>query len=412
MRIGPHLNIVRITTLVLALRCVALHGQPLLPEKQQLDQFLDSQIANGAVPSVAVFIVDKSKGIVYQHASGKGNKGSELRTDDLFAIYSMTKPVTAVAVLQLVEQGKLGLDDPVSRYIPEFADLPVIKSFDWKDTTYTTEPQSHPITIRQLLSHTSGLAYDFVSNELEAISAKMEKTGTKKGKKVYLTFPLLFQPGTRWHYGTGTEALGDIIAKVSGESLDVYFKRHIFDPLGMKDTFFEVPEEKKSRLADRYQKNGNGYTARRSSGYDKPVILGGYGLFSTGQDYSRFIQCLLNDGSLDGKRLLASASVKEMSRNQIGGLNANPLKSANPGLTKSFPEAGNLKFGLGSIIAGTTLEGRRSMGSYGWAGILNTFFWIDPARQTGTIVMMQQLPFFDDPCLETLHGVESILYAN
>jgi CubicO group peptidase (beta-lactamase class C family) len=329
----------------------------------------------------------------------------------IFLIASMTKPVTSVAIMQLVEQGKVQLDDPVSKYLPGFDNLQVITKFNETDATYETRPAKRPMTIRHLLTHTAGIGYGF--------SNSIVKRLTEATQKDEWQLPLLSDPGEQWHYGASTAVLGMIVEKVSGVSLEAFFQEHIFRPLDMTDTSYAVPPAKQDRVVAVHRRVG---AQLQEVQRHRPIpstptapFFGDGGLYSTAQDYGKFIQMFLCDGRLGAARILSEESVRQMEENNIGPIFVELQPGADPSLANPFPlGAGHDRFGLGFQIAAgePRYAGYRSKGSLSWAGIYNTEFWIDPARHIGGVVMMQMLPFYDDGAIRALRDFERAVYQN
>ena len=294
--------------------------------------------------------------------------------------------------------------------MPGFDNLRVITKFNEKDATYETRPAARPMTIRHLLTHTSGIAYGF--------SNPIENRLTDATKKDEWELPLLNDPGEKWNYGPNTLLLGRIVEKISGESLEDYFQQRIFQPLGMVDTSYAVPLAKQSRVAMRYSRlNGalQELPPRTIPATPEPPFHGDGGLYSTAQDYGRFMQMLLNGGRLGSARILSESSVKMMGENQIGPIFVELQPIALPEYAKPFPlGAGHDKFGFGFQIASGDPQYAeyRSAGSLSWAGLYNTEFWIDPQRHIAAVMMMQVLPFYDDGALRTLRDFEKLVYQN
>ena len=356
------------------------------------------------IPGAVTFAVTKSR-TVYRAAFGVADISTRrpMAADAIFRIASMTKPVTSVATLQLIERGRISLDAPVSKYLPELGGLSVFESFDSASGAYTVRPVGRPITLRQLLTHTSGLGYTFTS-------ATLRDFKPREGER-YAAGPLLFDPGERWHYGTSTDWLGRLVERVSGQALDVYFASHIFAPLRMRDTFFSVPADKQGRLVALHQRQADGTFVVQPAPASVPVNGGG-GLFSTGEDYGRFMRMFLNNGELDGQRVLLRSSVAAMSRDQLGGKGVPALKTAIPERSADFAfiNDGRDKWGLGFLISAVAMPGKRAGGSLSWGGINNTHFWIDPSRDVAAVLLMQYLPFVDPTALDVLDTFERGVY--
>lgn len=380
--------------------------------KASLSGELNNAVSRGDSPGVVALVVSRDE-VLYQGAAGKRGIAHDtaMSQDAIFLIASMTKPVTSVAIMILCEEGKLKLDDPVSKYLAGFDKLQVITKFNDKDATYEIRPAKRPMTIRHLLAHTSGIGYGF-SNSI--VNRLIETT-----KKDEWQLPLLNDPGDKWNYGASTVVLGMIIEKISGESLETFFQRHIFQPLGMADTSYAVPLAKQSRVVTVHRRVNDQLQEvprrRPIPSIPAPPFYGDGGLYSTAQDYGRFIQMLLNGGHLETTKILSEKSVQEMEENNIGSIFVELQPGADPSLARPFPlGAGHDKFGLGFQIASgdPRYAEFRSAGSLSWAGIYNTEFWIDPVKHIGGVMMMQVLPFYDDGAIRTLRNFEKSVYQN
>ena len=374
-----------------------------------LSTFFNEAVARGDVPGVVALVVDRDK-VLYHEAFGKQNaaKNVPMAKDTIFRIASMTKAVTSVGVMQLVEQGKVGLDDDVAKFLPRLKSPLVFSKVDEQAGTYQTQPAKRPITIRQLLTHTSGIGYSWSDHGL-AIAQK--KTGATNDSEL----PLVNEPGAQWTYGASTRVLGEVIEKITGERIDAYLETHIFVPLGMRDTSYTVPPEKYSRVVTVHQKANNAITETQNPTPIPATIRGDGGLFSTAADYSRFVQVILNRGQLGGVRILKESTVAEMSKNQTGSVKVRLQPSADPLRSKPYPQGADEDvWGLGFQIAAprTPNPSMRSPGSLSWAGINNTYYWIDPQKQIGAVILMQMLPFYDEAALRVLNGFEERVYRN
>jgi CubicO group peptidase (beta-lactamase class C family) len=380
------------------------------PGSAAIDASLRGAVERKDVPGVVALITDREH-VLYQSAFGVADvaTGRPLTTDALFRIASMTKPVTSVALMQLVEQGRLGLDDPAEKYLPQLAGLKVIESFDAASGAYQVRPASRQPTVRHFLTHTSGLAYPFTSAIWRDFKPRAGETYPFGG-------PLLFDPGERWHYSTSTDVVGKLVEAVSGQKLEDYFREHIFAPLKMDDTSYNVPEPKGPRLVAQQQRAGERMDGaiilqNPQLGLTIPAPVGGGGLASTASDYGRFVRMFLNGGTLDGVRVLKAETVALMGQNQIGAISVSALKSALPRSADfTFIADGRDKWGLGFLITTDQIPGKRSPGSLSWGGINNTFFWIDPARGIAGVILMQYLPFADAKALAVYDAFERGTY--
>ncbi len=371
-----------------------------------IDQGLREAVDRGDIAGVVVLATD-SKGVVYSGAFGaRDAAGTAMTADTIFRIASMTKPVTSVALMQLIEQGQLSLDDSADKYLPAFRNLKVFASFDSATGAYTLHAARRSPTVRELMTHTSGIAYNFVSPTVRDFKPR-------EGER-YEAGPLLFEPGRRWLYGPSTLWVGKIVEAVSHQTLEDYFQEHIFRPLGMSDTSFIVPSDKQRRVATVRVREANGSLSERAQGnFPVPAeFRGDGGLFSTAADYMRFERMIGNEGELDGKRLLKADTVRTMEHNQIGKMIVPTLKTAMPEVSNDVTiiDEGYDRWGLGFLISGRTFPGKRSAGSVSWAGIDNTYFWIDPNRGVAAVVLMQLLPFADPKALALSDAFERGVY--
>ncbi|WP_421998848.1 serine hydrolase domain-containing protein [Reyranella sp.] len=379
-------------------------------EAAALDASLQGAIARKDVPGVVALVTDRER-VLYQGAFGVADveTGRPLAIDALFRIASMTKPITSVALMQLVERGRIGLDDPAEKYLPELAGLQVFESFDAATGAYRLRPASRPATVRHFLTHTSGLAYPFTSAVWRDFKPRAGETYPFGG-------PLLFDPGERWYYSTSTDVVGRLVEVVSGQKLEDYFRQSIFAPLGMDDTSYSVPEAKGPRLVAQQQRAGDRMDGAIERQTPQPPLaiaapIGGGGLASTVGDYGRFVRMLLNGGALDGVRVLEAGTVTLMGQNHIGDLAVPAHRSALPRSADfTFIADGRDKWGLGFLITVDQVPGKRSPGSLSWGGINNTYFWIDDARGIAGVIMMQYLPFADAKALAVCDAFERGVY--
>ncbi len=381
-----------------------------------VDAVLDRGVENGRIPGV-IAAVANSDGMVYQGIAGKRDlSGNVAMTfDTVMRIASMTKAVTSVAVMQLVEQGKIGLDSPIGQYLPHVAGVQVLEGFNADGEAILRAPKS-AVTVRQLLTHTSGYVYEiWNTNQLQFVKLNPELS-LLSGGDGFIAAPLAFDPGTNWEYGISTDMLGVLVEVTSGQSLDHYFREHIFEPLKMPDTYFNLPDDKLARLATAYSRSADGGLTEFPAPQQNAAFLsGGGGLASTANDYIRFLRALLNDGELDGARILNAETVQLMAQNHIGDLQAaKTVTSAMPGLSNDFdfmPGSVN-KFGLGFLINSDPVPGGRSAGSLTWAGLFNTYFWIDREQDVAGVLMTQILPFYDDDVVRLMGEFEVAVYSS
>ena len=318
-----------------------------------------------------------------------------MKRDTIFRIYSMSKPITSVAAMILYEEGKLKLDDPVSNYLPEFKGLKVTADPDAGEITEV--PAKREMTVRDLMRHTSGLTYGFFSNtavdKLYRRNLQLSGRGeTLEGLvKSLSVIPLLYQPGTKWHYSFSTDVLGRVIEVACGQSLDKFFTERIFEPLGMVDTAFYVPADKIDRFATNYGPNPQGglqpVDIPKTSRYAEMTTFfsGGGGLVSTADDYMRFCLMLLKKGELDGKRLLKAETIEMMTKDQLPE-QAFPIAAG---------ERDGLGFGLGFSVRVQLSDAAPAsrIGEYGWGGMASTHFWISPSDEIAVVVMTQHIPY-------------------
>jgi CubicO group peptidase (beta-lactamase class C family) len=406
------------SALGLALGATSAHAAPKPAFSTKLDRILANGLESRGLPMVAAMVAGP-RTTLYQGAFGKRDEaGPKIDTSAIFAIASMTKAITSAAALQLVEQGKIKLDEPVAKFLPAFATLQVMDGYE-SGGRPKLRPVRVPVTLRHLLTHTAGFAYDQWSPDWQ----EYEKHGGTGPSGIAPFIPLIFEPGSRWQYGHGVDWAGKLVEKISSQSLEEYFQQHILQPLGMTDTSFGVDARKFDRLVatSRRQMDGGG-SPKGPLKEDKrePVPVpaeqnGGGGLFSTTADYTRFMQMILNQGKApSGQRILQAKTVHQMSTNQIGQIQAGVLKSFNPAISLdvNFHPGASDRWGLGFLINTTPYPGGRSAGSLAWAGIANTYYWIDPKRKLCAVLMTQILPFADTQAVGLLGEFERGVYAS
>ena len=373
-----------------------------------IDETLRSGIARRKIPAAVGMVASRHK-TLYTGAFGcRDSSGTPVRADNIFAIASMTKAITTVAALQLVEQGKASLDEPVSRHLAQFENVQVLAGFDANGTASLRRAKTVP-TLRQLLTHTSGLCYDIWDGDMFRYTSNNKLAPDVAG-------PLMFEPGTRWQYGQGLDWAGQLVETLSGMTLEEYFQRMIFQPLGMEDTSFLVPAARFERVVSRYRRADNGDLQQDERKPPAPpkTFNGGGGLYSTAADYIRFMQMILNGGAGGNRaRILQAKTVESMKVNQIGRSTAGKMKSFQPNLSSDVDiQPGQTeKWGLGFLINTTAYQGGRSAGSLAWAGLYNTFYWIDPKRDLCAVFLMQFLPFVDKEATGLLGDFERAVYS-
>ena len=325
-----------------------------------------------------------------------------MQSDSVFRIASMTKLVTSVAVMILVEEGRAALDAPLRDYVTGFRQPEVLVSFDSDTGRYVTRPATRDATLRELLAHTGGYGYWFLHEPLRLAS----------GANPDLLNPpfLIADPGRQFAYSTSTDVIGQLIGPVTGVSLDRFFASRIFEPLGMRDTGYRRPADR-ARLTGVFRRSGAGFRQLPLETEDH-VVRGGGGLYSTAPDYRRLLRCLLRGGELDGVRIISPGSVLEITRNQLGDMEARMPRTALAERSNDFIFMdGSQKFGFGVMIETANRQGGRAAGSYSWAGITNTYFWVDPANDLAAVLMLQVAPFASGACVEVLQQFEAAIYG-
>ena len=383
--------------------------------KSKLDSVLAAGIESGAAPGAVAIVVNRDE-VLWEGASGKRASGADvaMTTDTIGAIFSMTKAVTGVAAMQLVEQGKLDLDAPAGEVCPWLNEVQVLEGFDDNEEPVLRAPRS-VVTLRNLLTHTSGFTYE-MWNANQALW--QEKTGAPSLFSLEnraLQTPLAFDPGTQWEYGSGIDWAGKIVETVSGLTLGEYFATHITGPLGMSDTAFAPSPSMLERMCAIHARLPDGsLQAMDMPAPENPEFeMGGGGLLGTMSDYGRFIRMILNDGELDGVRVLKPATVAMMCENQMGDLRVRELKTVSPLFSNDaefFP--GQPKsWGLTFQINETAAETGRPAGTLMWAGLANSFFWIDRTHGVGGAYLSQILPFVDEKSMQLFFDIERTVYA-
>jgi CubicO group peptidase (beta-lactamase class C family) len=385
------------------------------PSLAQIDATLRTATNAKDVPGVAAMAAT-DKEILYEGVFGMRDlgQGPAMTRDTVFRIASMTKTITSVAAMQLVEQGKLKLNEPVTDIDPALSAPQVLEGFDASGAPVLRPAKRH-ITLRHLLTHTAGFTYEFWDANTQRYLDATGLPSILSGKIAALRTPLAFDPGDRWLYGVNIDWVGRIVEATSGEPLDVYFREHILGPLGMKDTGFATTQEQRARQASVHQRNRDGSLEPLplETPFTPEFYAGGGWLYSTAPDYLNFLQMLLHHGSWNGIRILRPETVAMMSRNHIGNIEAGRLKTYVPARSNDvdlFPGV-PLRWGLGHMINLEPVPGGRSANSLTWAGIYNTYYWIDPTRQITGLIMTQVLPFADPASLRLYGQFERGLYT-
>ncbi len=379
-----------------------------------IDSMLRAATSAEEVPGV-VAMAATDRGILYEGAFGRRRlgDGTAMTGDTVFRVASMVKLITSVAALQLVEQNKLTLDAPVPDIDPAIGSPQVLEAFDAKGTPLLRAARQ-PITLRHLLTHTSGLAYRLWDAEAVRYAAAIDKLPPAQ-RKAAPRSALMFDPGEAWQYGTSIDWVGRIVESVSGISLDVYFRKHILDPLGMNDTAFVISPREREREASVHRRGSGGVLKAEPMEHPsaRHSFSGGGGIYSSGPDYLTLIRALLRGGALDGVRILRPETVALMGQNQIGKVDVRVLRTTNPALSNDVdlcPDIG-LKWGFGHMINMQAVAGGRSAGSLTWGGLFNTYYWIDPAKRVAAVFMTQVLPFADTRAVRLYRQFERGIYA-
>src|ERR1700733_7690432 len=385
-----------------------------MQSKAQIDQVLRQKSEAKEIPGV-VAMAATAKEVVYQGAYGKRDlsKDDAMTVDSVFWIASMTKAITSAAGMQLVEQGKLSLDAPIGKVLPDLAAPQVLEGFDAKGEP-KLRPAKKPITLRHLMTHTAGFAYNMWNGDMVQYLEKTGPPAVPTCQNAALKTPLMTDPGTRWEYGTNIDFVGKAVEAASGKRLDAYLRDHLFTPLGMSDTGFKLGESQRKRLVGMHARGPDGSLASIpfEIEQDPEFYMGGGGLYGTAGDYIKFTRMILNKGRGNGNQVLKPETVAMMGQNQIGDLVVTKMTSAIPIYTNDVDLYPGMvkKWGLSFLITTAKTPEGRSAGSLAWAGLANTYFWIDPARDVAGVILMQVLPFADGKCLEAFAGFERGVY--
>ncbi len=379
----------------------------------EIDRILEAAASGGRVPGVVALAANRD-GLVYQGAFGKRlANGAPMMTDTVVRIASMTKAVTGVAAMQCVERDILSLDQPASEILPELAEPQVLEGYDASGQPIM-RPARRKITLRMLLTHTAGFVYHIWNAKLDRY---VETTGfptIMSGKLAALGAPLASEPGERWEYGINIDWAGRMVEAVSGQDLDAYMRNNIFAPLRMHDTSFLPDAGQYARSAQVHSRKADGSLepVTQTPPVKSEFFAGGGALWSTGPDYMTFLRMLLSGGSLNGARVLRQKTVALMAQNHIGDLDVQKLPSVHPETSNDaefFPGM-RKKWGLTWLINTEDVPGRRSAGSLAWAGLFNTYYWLDPVKQVSGVILTQILPFADPIVLGLLNDFETAVY--
>ncbi|WP_024509617.1 serine hydrolase domain-containing protein [Bradyrhizobium sp. ARR65] len=380
----------------------------------QIDEVLRQKCDAKEIPGVVAMAASGDE-VIYQGAFGKRDlaKDDPMTIDSVFWIASMTKAVTTAGAMQLVEQEKLALDEPIGKVLPDLASPMVLEGFDAQGEP-RLRPAERPITLRHLMTHTAGFCYDMWNGDMGKYLEKTGVPGIITCKDDALKTPIMTDPGSRWEYGTNIDFVGKAVEAVSGMRLDAYLRDNLFAPLGMSDTGFKITDDMRRRLVGMHARGADGVLAPMpfELEQDPEFHMGGGGLYSTAGDYIKFCQMILNEGSGNGNQLLKPETVALMAQNNIGDLVVTKMSTAAPIYTNDvdlYPEMVK-KWGLSFLINTAQTPEGRSPGSLAWAGLANTYFWIDPARDIAGVILMQMLPFADQKCLEAFAGFERGIY--
>ena len=381
---------------------------------KNVDASFTQAVESKAMPGI-VAMAATDKGVLYEGAFGRRELGKDapMTLDTVVWIASMTKAITATAAMQLVERGKLALDAPASQLAPGLAKAQVLEGFDAAGQPRLRAPK-RPITLRHLLTHTAGYSYELWSADIAKYQTATNTPGITTCTNAALTTPLLFDPGDRWEYGINIDWAGKMVEAASGQKLDAYLQQNVLGPLGMKDTSFSLSPSQRARLASVHQRDDKGALAPIEFGLpENPEFhMGGGGLNGTAPDYLAFTQMIMHGGRFNGAQVLRPETVDQMAQNHIGPLEIGAMTSAIPALTNDvelFPGMSK-KWGLSFLINTAQAPTGRSAGSLAWAGLANTYFWIDRDKRVCGVFLSQVLPFFDHTAIDLLTTFETEVY--
>lgn len=381
--------------------------------KKNADRVCAAAVAQG-VPGVAAMVATPST-IIYEGAAGRRDDACNIMsTDTVLDIASMTKPIAGLAAMQLVERGTLTLDAPAADYVPEIGALKVLTGWDG-DRPILRNP-NQPITLRHLLTHTAGMGYEVWDRDTARYNAIHAIPGIESGDPRALEGALVNDPGEKWLYGTAIDWVSRIVERITGQSFGSYLDDNVLGPLAMRDTGFRISDRMQPRLAKNYLRGDDDRFSQteRIRPQAPPIETGGAGLYSTAADYIRFAQLFLNDGTLEGSRIIHSQTARLMGQNAMGTLRVAGLTSSRPTWARDlifFPTVAQT-WGLSFHINEAAIPSRRAAGSLSWAGIFNTYFWIDPTSRLCAVFMTQTTPFLDPMVVEAFDAFERGVYAS
>ncbi len=385
-----------------------------MPSLESIDRIFRQAVESKTMPGIVAAAVT-DRGVLYEGAFGKRELGKDaaMTLDTVVWIASMTKAITATAAMQLVERGKLALERPASDVVPQVGQARVLEGFDAAGQPRLRPPR-RPITLRHLLTHTAGYAYEIWRPEIVRYQEVTNTPGITSCTNAALTTPLLFDPGDRWEYGINIDWVGKMIEATAGQPLDRYFQENIFGPLGMKDTSFKLSPSQRARLASVHQRDDKGALAPIEFALPEnpEFLMGGGGLYGTVGDYLAFAQMIMQGGTHRGAQVLRRETVDQMAQNHIGALEVGVMKSAIPALSNDvelFPGMSK-KWGLSFLINPQPLPTGRAAGSLAWAGLANTYFWIDRVKRVCGVFLSQLLPFYDHATIDLLVKFETEVY--
>jgi methyl acetate hydrolase len=385
-----------------------------MPTIASIDKHFTQATESKAMPGI-VAVAATDKATLYEGAFGKRELGKDapMTVDSVVWIASMTKAITAAAAMQLVERGKLSLERPASEVVSTLSSAKVLEGFDAAGKPRLRAPK-RPITLRHLMTHTAGFAYEIWRPEIAQYQNVTGTPGITTCTNAALTTPLLFDPGDRWEYGISIDWIGKMVETVSGQKLDRYFQDNIFGPLGMKDTSFKLSASQRGRLASVHQRDEKGALAPIEFALpeDPEFLMGGGGLYGTARDYLAFTQMVLNRGSVGGAKVLRSDTVDLMAQNHIAPLDIPYMTTAAPGLSNDVDLFPGIRKGWGLSFLINTQEAPtgRAAGSLAWAGLANTYFWIDRAKRVSGVFLSQLLPFYDHTAIDLFGKFETEVY--